>query len=66
MSESSNIEKQVYEPKDIQKILGMSRSKTYNFLELVHKNRHPFIVMKIDRLYKIPKDSFDKWLSGLE
>ena len=52
MSESSNIEKQVYEPKDIQKILGMSRSKTYNFLELVHKNRHPFIVMKIDRLYK--------------
>lgn len=66
MSETSDIEKLVYDAEDIQRILGMSRSKTYNFLNVVAKNKHPFRVMKIGRLYKIPKDSFDKWISEIE
>lgn len=56
--------KKVYEVSDIQKILGLGRSKTYEFLDEVYRNRKPFNVIKIGKLYKVPKDSFDKWIDG--
>lgn len=60
-----NIEnKKVYSISDIQKLLGLGRTKTYNFLEEVYKNQEPFRVIKIGKLYRIPKDSFDKWLNS--
>ena len=52
--------KKVYEVSDIQKILGLGRSKTYDFLDEVYKNKKPFYVIKIGKLYKVPKLSFDK------
>lgn len=58
------IEKKVYNAEDIQVILGISRSKTYEFLEMVNKKQNPFRVIKIGRIYRIPKDSFDKWVNG--
>lgn len=54
----------VYDVTDIQKILGLSRSKVYLWLEEVYKAKFPFRVIKIGKLYKIPKDSFDKWIEG--
>lgn len=56
--------KKVYEVSDIQKILGLGRSKTYDFLEEVYKNKKPFYVIKIGKLYKVPKLSFDKWVES--
>lgn len=54
----------VYDVTDIQKMLGLSRSKVYLWLEEVYKAKMPFRVIKIGKLYKIPKDSFDKWIDG--
>lgn len=55
--------KKVYDVADIQKILGLGRSKTYDFLEQVYINKMPFNVIKIGKLYKVPKDKFDKWVN---
>lgn len=56
--------KKVYEVSDIQKILGLGRSKTYDFLDEVYKNKKPFNVIKIGKLYKVPKLSFDRWVEN--
>ncbi|MBO5138088.1 MAG: helix-turn-helix domain-containing protein [Bacilli bacterium] len=56
--------KQVYDVADIQNILGLGRSKTYGFLEEVYKNKTPFNVIKIGKLYKVPKISFDNWINN--
>ena len=56
--------KRVYDVSDIQKILGLGRSKTYEFLDDVYKKKQPFNVIKIGKLYKVPKDRFDKWING--
>lgn len=55
--------KKVYEVADIQKILGLGRSKTYEFLDEVYRNKKPFNVIKIGKLYKVPKDGFDSWIN---
>lgn len=59
-----NIEKKVYDAEDIQKLLGIGRSKAYTFLDEVYENQKPFRVVKIGRLYRVPKEAFDKWLNG--
>ena len=56
--------KKVYSIAEIQKLLGIGRTKTYNFLEEVYKNQKPFRVIKIGKLYRIPKESFDNWLNS--
>lgn len=58
------VEKKVYDADDIQKLLGIGRSKAYAFLEEVYEKQKPFRVIKIGRLYRVPKETFDKWLSG--
>lgn len=57
------MEKIVYDCNDIQKLLGISRSSVYSFLEQVYKLQEPFRVLKIGRLYRVPKDSFDRWIN---
>lgn len=56
-------EKIVYNPEDIQVILGIGKNKVYEFLEDVYKNTHFFKVIKIGKLYKVPIKSFDSWLN---
>jgi hypothetical protein len=58
------ITKKVYDVADIQQLLGLGRSKAYDFLEEVYRNKRPFIVLKIGKLYKVPKESFDSWING--
>ena len=62
--DTMNIEKKVYDAEDLQKLLGIGRSKAYTFLDEVYENQKPFRVVKIGRLYRVPKEAFDKWLNG--
>ena len=64
MTETFEISKKVYEAEDIQKLLGIGRTKVYEFLDEVYKKQEPFRVIKIGKMYKIPCRPFDKWLSG--
>jgi len=58
------IDRMVYTAEDIQKILGLGRSMTYTFLERVYFEQKPFKVLKVGKLYRVPKKSFDEWLEG--
>ena len=64
MTVTFEISKKVYEAEDIQKFLGIGRTKVYEFLDEVYQKQEPFRVIKIGKMYKIPCRPFDKWLSG--
>ena len=53
------VDRMVYTAEDIQKILGLGRSVTYTFLE-----QKPFKVLKVGKMYRVPKKGFDQWLNG--
>lgn len=56
---------QVYLAADIQKMLGIGKSRSYTFLEEVYRQKNPpFKVLKIGKLFRVPKNSFDEWLNG--
>lgn len=61
---NADAELKVYLAEDIQRFLGLGRSKTYEFLQEVYKKQEPFMVIKIGKLFRIPKWSFDNWLHG--
>ena len=56
--------KQVYDIEDIQNLLGIGRNTAYSLVEQTYEKQKPFRVIKIGKMYRIPKQSFDKWLSG--
>lgn len=64
MSENINTQ-QVYTPSEIQTLLGIGRSKTYNYLAQVHAAGKPFRVLKVGNQYRVVKKSFDEWMCGL-
>ena len=45
------MEKLVYDCKDIQQLLGISKSSVYTYLTQVYKIQEPFRVLKIGKLY---------------
>ena len=55
------METMVYLASDIQKALGLGRSKTYLFLDEVYRQQEnpPFRVIKVGKLFRVPKKSFD-------
>ena len=59
------VDKQVYLADDIQRMLGNGKSKAYTFLEDVYNQKNPpFKVLKIGKLFRVPKRGFDEWLNG--
>lgn len=56
------MEPKVYSVSEIQDILGISRTKAYDFVRKVYKENGPFRVIKIGDSYRIPKKGFDQWL----
>ena len=64
MPDVSEVEKKVYDAEDIQRLLGIGKSKVYTCLDEVYKNNGPFRVIKIGKLFRVPRKSFDDWLSG--
>lgn len=57
------MESKVYTVNDIQKILGIGRTAAYDYIKKVEKEKKPFRVIKIGASYRIPKESFDKWIN---
>ena len=57
-------EKMVYDVEEIQALLSLGRNSTYVFLNKVYKEQKPFRVLKFGKVIRIPKASFDNWLTG--
>lgn len=66
IQENDAAEKVVYLAQDIQKLLGIGRSRCYTYLEEVYKKQEPFRVIKIGKLFRVPRQSFDNWLNGCD
>ena len=60
----NEVKRLVYTADEIQEILGLGRSMTYIFLDRVFTENGPFKVIKVGKLYRIPKKSFDEWLDN--
>ena len=59
------VDQQVYLAGDIQRMLGIGKSKSYTFLDDLYKQKdRPFKVLKIGKLFIVPKRGFDEWLNG--
>lgn len=56
-------DKKVYLVEDIQRMLNLGRSSTYLYLNSVYEKQKPFRVIKIGKLFRVPKESFDKWIT---
>ena len=65
MEESIINSKAFYNAKVIQKILGIGRSRAYEYLKEVEEQGKPFTVIKIGTTYKIPILSFNKWINEI-
>lgn len=60
------METQVYLASDIQKALGLGRTKTYAFLNEVYAQKEPlFRVIKVGNAVRVQKRSFDNWLNAV-
>ena len=59
-----NRDSMVYDLADIQRMLKIGRTASYNFLAKVYKEGNPFPVLRVGSMYRIPKEKFDMWLSG--
>ncbi|WP_330652054.1 helix-turn-helix domain-containing protein [[Clostridium] symbiosum] len=64
MGKNETGEKIVYEVKDIQNLLGIGRNTAYEFIRQAYKENGPFRVIKIGDSYRIPKESFDRWINS--
>lgn len=63
--EALGTDKKVYDVEDIQRLLEIGRSKAYSYLDEVYQKQEPFRVIKIGKLFRVPKQSFDNWLDGI-
>lgn len=63
--EALGTDKQVYDVEDIQRLLGIGRSRAYAYLDEAYQKQEPFRVIKIGKLFRVPKQSFDNWLNGI-
>ena len=54
----------VYDLTDIQKMLKIGRTASYDFIAKAYKEGSPFPVLRVGSMYRIPKEKFDMWLSG--
>lgn len=58
-------EAKVYLASDIQRALGLGKTKTYEFLNEVYRQKKPpFRVIKVGTSVRVPKRSFDDWLNA--
>ena len=48
-----------YDAKEVFAMLGLKESKGYTYLDKAMATGKPFAVIRIDKLYRIPKESFD-------
>ena len=53
----------VYSISEIREILGVSRTKAYEYIKKVYEEKGPFRVIKVGSNYRVIKSSFDQWLN---
>lgn len=58
------MEAKVYSISEVQDMLGVSRTKAYEYIKKVYEYKKPFQVIKVGGNYRIIKSSFDRWLDG--
>lgn len=58
--------KGTYTAEDIMKILNIKKTAVYDLIKDSFKNEKNFRVIKIGKLYRVPKTSFDDWFQGKE
>ena len=51
----------VYDLTDIQKMLKIGRTASYDFIAKAYKEGSPFPVLRVGSMYRIPKEKFDMW-----
>ena len=51
-----------YDAKEVFEMLGLKESKGYTYLDKTMAAGKPFAVIRIDKQYRIPKESFDAWM----
>lgn len=54
----------VYSAKDVAEMLGIGRTAAYDFIRKTAKTQEPFRVLTFAGNVRVPKESFDKWISG--
>ena len=54
-----------YDAKEVIEMLGLRKSKGYAYWDKVMATGNPFVVIRIDKLYRIPKESFDSWMKKI-
>lgn len=54
-----------YAAKEVFAMLGLKESKGYTYLDEAMVTGKPFAVIRIDKLYRIPKESFDAWMKQI-
>lgn len=54
--------KLVYTPEEVMKMLSLSKTTTYKFLNDAYEKQSPFKVVKIQSVIRVPKEGFDLWL----
>lgn len=57
-------DKIVYTVLEIQKLLGISRSKAYEVVDKAYNEKDMFPVKKVGKNYLVPKEEFHKWLNN--
>lgn len=57
---NNNSNKTSYTVKDVSRLLNISRTATYEFIN----DGPPFRVLHIGKSIRIPQDSFDNWFNG--
>ena len=58
------METQVYTVTEMQEMLNISRTFAYKFADEVYQKQEPFVVLKIGKSFRIPKEPFNRWMKG--
>lgn len=54
----------LYDIEDLQNLLGIGRTRAYQLVKEAYEKQQPFKVIKLGKLYRIPKKTFDDWMEG--
>lgn len=54
----------LYDIEDLQNLLGIGRTRAYQLVKEAYEKQQPFKVIKLGKLYRIPKKPFDDWMEG--
>lgn len=52
----------VYTAEEIAEMLNIGRTKSYELLNRAADTCEPFVVLRVDKLLRVPKDSFEAWV----